>query len=175
MMRYVLAATVVLMATPAISMTLKSSDVAEGKLFDKKFICPDHGGANISPALSWSGAPANAKSFAITMFDPDAAFGLGYWHWEAIDMPASAMGLPQGAGSGKAPLPHGTLQRDNSNGDPHYDGPCPPSGTHHYQITLYALPDAKAGVDPKATPKEVGNWLTAHAIATARITPLSQH
>ena len=158
-------------AAPTVAMELTSSDVADGKPFDRKFVCADHGGANISPALSWSGVPANAKSLSLTIFDPDAGF-VGYWHWVALDIPAAANGLAQGAGSGKAPLPPGTVQRDNDNGDARYDGPCPPSGLHHYQITLYALADAKPAVDPKATAKETGAWLSAHAIATARITPV---
>ena len=171
--RFVLAAALAIAATPAFAMDLKSTDVAQGTQFPVNEICARYGGGDVSPALTWSGVPPSAKSVAITMFDPDAGGG-GWWHWLVVDIPASATGLPQGAGSGK--LPDGARHLDNSNGNPRYHGPCPPagSGVHHYHITLWALGDAKAPLDAGAAPADAGAWLKQHAIAQAELTPVYQ-
>src|SRR6266567_4119947 len=100
-------------------------------------------GQNISPALKWSGAPADTKSFALLVHDPDAPTGgSGWWHWVVYNIPADAKSLPAGAGKadGKA-LPKGAVQGNTDFGSPGYGGPCPPqgSGNHHYNFTLYAL------------------------------------
>ena len=172
--RFALAAVLALSAVPASAMDLKSSDVAEGASFPATEICSRYGGSDISPALSWSGVPAKAKSLAITMFDPDA-HGAGWWHWVLIGIPATATALTQGAGSGKAALPAGAMHLNNSNSDAHYDGPCPPagSGPHHYQITLWALSD-QPSLDANMKPADVGSYMEKHAIAQARITPVEQ-
>ncbi|HWA30760.1 MAG TPA: YbhB/YbcL family Raf kinase inhibitor-like protein, partial [Rhizomicrobium sp.] len=125
-----------LAAGPAFAMELKSADLAEGAMFPAGQVCSDYGGGNIAPALSWSGVPENAKSLALTIYDPDAAGG--WWHWLVVNIPPDVTGLVQGSGSGKTELPKGVLEAANSYGNSTYDGPCPPqgSGTHHYQITL---------------------------------------
>jgi Raf kinase inhibitor-like YbhB/YbcL family protein len=172
--RLVLAAGLALAATPSFAMDLKSSDVAEGASFPLTEVCARYGGSSISPALSWSGVPASAKSLAITMFDPDA-HGDGWWHWVVVNIPAGTTAFAQGAGSGKAALPDGAMQLNNSNSNEVYDGPCPPagSGVHHYQITLWALGERPA-LDAKATPADVGAYMDKHAIAKARLTPVYQ-
>lgn len=161
-----------LLATQAFAMSLKSSDVAEAGYFPETEICARYGGGDISPALIWSGAPATTKSFAVTMYDPDAHGG--WWHWLMVNIPPQTMGLAQGAGSGKAELPPGALEAANSNGVNAYSGPCPPagSGTHHYQITLWALDSTKAGIDAGGDPQAAGEWLQKHAIGMTRITPV---
>ncbi len=172
--RLVLVAALALAATPAFAMDLQSSDVAQGTSFPITYVCGRYGGGNVSPALSWSGVPAEAKSLAITMFDPDAHNG--WWHWQVLDLPASATALAQDAGREHGALPDGAHQHGNSNGDESYDGPCPPvgSGVHHYEITLWALDVPSVAVDVNAEPGEVGSYLTKHAIATARLTPVYQ-
>jgi Raf kinase inhibitor-like YbhB/YbcL family protein len=146
----------------------------EAAAFPMKEICARYGGANVSPALSWSGVPEGAKSLAITMFDPDAHGG--FWHWQVLDIPTTATALAQGAGAEHASLPDGAHQHGNSAGDESYDGPCPPagSGVHHYEITLWALDVPSAAVDVNAEPGEVGDYLNKHMIAKAQLTPVFQ-
>jgi len=98
-------------------------------------------GSDVSPQLSWSGAPAGTKSFALTCIDPDAPSG-DFIHWLAYDIPASITNFPQGG-----PLPSNVKEAANDFGKKSYGGPCPPSGTHRYVFTVYALKKEKmAGV-----------------------------
>jgi Raf kinase inhibitor-like YbhB/YbcL family protein len=98
-------------------------------------------GANMSPDLEWSGAPKATKSFALTMFDPDAPVNGGWWHWIVFDIPAGWSGLKENAGAASGKLTAGAMiQGMTSFGSPAYGGPCPPPGlAHHYVFTLYAL------------------------------------
>ncbi|WP_206431601.1 YbhB/YbcL family Raf kinase inhibitor-like protein [Deinococcus psychrotolerans] len=97
-------------------------------------------GMNVSPALSWSGAPTGTVSYVLTTYDPDAPTGSGFWHWVVYNIPASASSLDKGAGSGTFNLPAGAMQVNNDGGSAGYTGPCPPPGpAHHYIFTLYAL------------------------------------
>jgi hypothetical protein len=148
--------------------------VAQGSSFPVPEICSRYGGRDISPALSWSGVPAEAKSLAITIFDPDAHGG--WWHWQVLDLPASTTTLAQGAGGRHGDLPGGARQHGNSDSNESYDGPCPPagSGMHHYEITLWALDVPVADVDVNAEPGEVGDYLKKHAIAKAQLTAVYQ-
>ncbi len=129
--------------------TLTSADLVSGT-FDNKFVLKGFGcsGENVSPALSWSNVPPNTKSLALQVYDPDAPSGSGFWHWAIYNIPATATGLPQGAGNSPTTLPAGAFGgntdfRDTGltgmNGN--YGGPCPPQGDkpHRYQFTLYAL------------------------------------
>ncbi len=118
------------------AMTLTSPDVKPGAK-----IADEHGwdctGQNVSPALSWTGAPKGTKSFAVSIYDPDAPTGSGFWHWWVADLPADTAGLPKGAGGGTG-LPAGALQVRNDFSQTGYGGPCPPKGQpHHYHITIY--------------------------------------
>ncbi|MDR3428266.1 MULTISPECIES: YbhB/YbcL family Raf kinase inhibitor-like protein [Silvimonas] len=118
-------------------------------------------GGNVSPQIAWSGAPAGTKSFLITMYDPDAPTGSGFWHWILANVPANTQSLPRGAGNDSNQLPAGTLQISNDTGKPGYLGPCPPTGeTHRYQISVIALKVDKLDIDPQATPAVTG--FTAH-------------
>lgn len=100
-------------------------------------------GKNLSPALSWSGAPAGTKSFALLCHDPDAPTGgAGWWHWLVLNIPASIDHLPLDAGNPDGTsLPDGAVQVATDFGAPGYGGPCPPPGDkpHRYVFTLYAL------------------------------------
>jgi len=133
------------------------------------------GGGNGSPALTWSDAPAGTRSYALTVFDPDANHGHGFWHWLMVDIPAAALGLPPGAGSGTG-LPAGASQVANDFGDKGYDGPCPPagSGPHHYEFTLYALGVDGVPRNPETRGAALPAFLKSHALATATLIGLYQ-
>jgi Raf kinase inhibitor-like YbhB/YbcL family protein len=130
-------------------------------------------GQNISPALAWANAPAGTKSFAVTIYDPDAPTGSGWWHWVMYNIPASATGLAAGAGNGRN-APGGSAQGATDFGTKGYGGPCPPVGDkpHHYHITVFALKTDKLDVPGNATAAYVGFNLNANKIATARVTGL---
>lgn len=170
--RFVIAAALTLAATPSVAMGLQSTDVTDGQPFPVTEICSRYGGGNISPALSWKGVPADAKSLAITMFDPDAHNG--WWHWQMLDIPVWTVALAQGAGGPHPDLPGNARQHGNSDGNEKYDGPCPPqgSGKHHYEITLWALDVPIADVDVNAEPAEVGAYLEKHVIKSVKLTPV---
>jgi len=163
-------------AGAAQSFELKSPDIAEGKTIGMKHVFNAFGctGENLSPALEWSEPPAGTKSFAVLAHDPDAPTGgAGFWHWLAIDLPASARGLPQGAGApdGKL-LPAGAKQLETDFGEIGYGGPCPPKGhgPHRYVFTVYALPVEKLDVAPNARTAIVGFTITQSALAKASLT-----
>lgn len=162
-----------LVGANAQAMELTSTNVANGASLSTDQVKNDCGGKNTSPALAWSAAPPAAKSFAVTMFDPDAHGG--WWHWIVIGIPASVQSLPAGAGSGSG-LPNGATQLKNDFGDASYGGACPPpgSGPHHYVITLWALPTdtLPSGADAKAG--DAARYLKSHALAHAEITGLYQ-
>ena len=124
------------------------------------------GGANISPELHWSGAPAATRGYALTLFDPDARGGRGWWHWLVIDLPPTLHGLAEGAA-----LPAGALAWRNSFGAAGYGGPCPPRGDapHHYVLTLYALRTAAVRPPPAADAAQVAALLQAEALASTRL------
>jgi len=149
-------------ATHASALELTSPDIAPGAALSKAQVYSECGGSNVAPVLSWSGAPPATKSFAVTVFDPDAHGG--WWHWIVYDIPAAASGLAQGtpaAQTGRNDFGHKT-----------YDGACPPegSGTHHYQFTLWAMPTPTLAVDPGVTGEAIEPYLKAHAIATTVLT-----
>ncbi|HTT85640.1 MAG TPA: YbhB/YbcL family Raf kinase inhibitor-like protein [Rhizomicrobium sp.] len=150
------------------AMNLTSPDFANGARLSLVQVNARCGGRNRSPALGWSGAPAGTQSYALTLFDPDADGGRGFWHWLVFDIPASAAGLPEGAGSGTG-LPRGAMQAANDFGDVGYGGACPPpgSGTHHYEFTLYALGVAQLPSEATTNGAALAAWLKAHALATA--------
>jgi len=128
-------------------------------------------GKNVSPPLRWSGAPAGTRSFALTVYDPDAPTGSGWWHWVVFDIPASVSELPQGAGNAAGQLPAGTVQGRTDFGAPGYGGPCPPAGDkpHRYIFTVYALKTAKLDVPSGGSAAMVGFMINANKLASASI------
>src|SRR5579884_4213352 len=99
-------------------------------------------GGNVSPELHWEHAPKDTKSFAVTVYDPDAPTGSGWWHWVIFNIPPGTTSLPKDAGDVKKKLmPKGAIQSRTDFGADGYGGPCPPKGDkpHHYQITVFAV------------------------------------
>lgn len=130
-------------------------------------------GQNLSPALEWTNPPAGTKSFAVTMYDPDAPTGSGWWHWVMYNIPGSTTGLVTGAGNGRN-APRGSEQGRTDFGSKGYGGPCPPVGDkpHHYHITVFALKVDKLDVPGDATAAYVGFNLNANKLGTVRVTGL---
>src|SRR5205085_8703165 len=119
------AAFFVLWSSAGQALDLTSADVANGAMLRSAQVHTRCGGENRSPALAWSGAPKGTQSYAVTMFDPDANGGRGFWHWLVFNIPGSAQGLPAGAGA-ETGLPNGAVQAQNDFGTPGYGGACPP-------------------------------------------------
>ena len=128
------------------------------------------GGSDVSPQLSWSGFPAETKSFAVTVYDPDAPTGSGFWHWAVADLPVSVTELPAGAGDGSE-LPGGAVTLANDAGLKRFIGAAPPAGhgPHRYYIAVHALPVESLELPDGATPAYLGFNLFSQAIARAVI------
>jgi Raf kinase inhibitor-like YbhB/YbcL family protein len=129
-------------------------------------------GENLSPQLSWTNAPAGTKSFAVTMYDPDAPTGSGWWHWVVFDIPSNVAELVEGAGNPvKGLAPKTCIQSNTDMGQPGYGGPCPPQGSdfHRYVITVFALKTEKLGLDKNASPPMVGFYLSQNVIEKASL------
>jgi Raf kinase inhibitor-like YbhB/YbcL family protein len=164
-----------LIASNAMAFELISSDpdVKTGKPMTraqeyKGFGCT---GDNLSPALEWKNVPAGTRSFAVTVYDPDAPTGSGFWHWVVYNIPATATGLPAGAVL-KEPLPAGAKQGRNDFGERNFSGACPPVGDrpHHYIFTVHALKVDKINVPEDASGALVGFNIIANRIGLAKLT-----
>jgi hypothetical protein len=143
--------------------TLESPDFAEGERL------PDWSradGENRAPTLRWSGAPEGTKSFVVTLFDPDAPTGSGFWHFAAYDLPASTTELPSGA-----PLPEAAKVLKNEVGQRAYMGAAPPpgDGAHRYFFTVSALSVDHLELSDDATPAVLGFTLRASLLGRAQL------
>lgn len=158
---------IVLFPLPAAALTLTSPDLKDGAAIASEQIYTRCGGANISPALSWSGVPAGTKSLAVTVIDTDVPPN-DWSHWIVLGLPATLAGFPKGMKT----LPSGAVELTSDFGEKTYDGPCPPagSGVHHYRFTVWALSVAMPRFKPSATAKDVAAILTKDARASATIT-----
>ena len=166
-----------LLSTSALAagkLKLQSSDVKPNGTLPDKQVFDGMGckGENTSPQLSWSNPPEGTKSYALTVYDPDAPTGSGWWHWVVYNIPADTTELGAGAGSGKAKLPAGTVEGRTDFGKAGYGGACPPPGDkpHHYIFTLYALKVDKLEVPPDATAAMIGYMTKSNALGSATFT-----
>lgn len=125
-----------------VKIDVSSKAFDQGGMIPKKFTCS---GANISPPIRWTGVPGGTKSFALICNDPDAPSG-NWIHWIVYNIPPDMRSLP-GAYTKQARQKDGTMQAKNSFNMPGYGGPCPPSGTHRYFFSVYAL-DTVLDIDP---------------------------
>jgi Raf kinase inhibitor-like YbhB/YbcL family protein len=132
-------------------------------------------GKNVSPELHWSGVPAGTKSLALTVYDPDAPTGSGWWHWLIFNMDPKTTSLPANAGDVSTKLaPAGSVQSRTDFGRTGYGGPCPPAGDkpHRYIFTLFALDVAQLPLDETAPAAMVGFNLNQHSIGKVQMTVL---
>ncbi|MDF1478945.1 YbhB/YbcL family Raf kinase inhibitor-like protein [Leifsonia sp. H3M29-4] len=162
---------------PAFSLT--SPDFAEGETLPQwaRSGIAGAGGEDRSPTLHWDGAPSGTRSFALTMYDPDAPTGSGWWHWAVYNLPAKLSSLPQGAGDPEAGLlPPGAVTLPNEVRLERYLGAAPPAGhgEHRYVFTLSALDVERLELAPDATPAALGFAMRDHVVARAQLTGVSE-
>ncbi|HEU4848947.1 MAG TPA: YbhB/YbcL family Raf kinase inhibitor-like protein [Terrimesophilobacter sp.] len=134
------------------------------------------GGEDRSPTLSWSGAPAGTKSFVVTVYDPDAPTGSGYWHWAVHDIPASVTALPADAGNPDAGLlPEGAITIANESRAERFEGAGPPpgDGEHRYVFTVSALDVEHLALPAGCTPAVLGFVMRNSVIGRAQLIALS--
>jgi Raf kinase inhibitor-like YbhB/YbcL family protein len=156
---------------------LSSPDFREGDTLKMEQVFNSFGctGANLSPELGWSGAPEGTKSFALTVYDPDAPTGSGWWHWIIFNIPANVTKLAKGAGNPASNLaPSGSVQSRTDFGVPGYGGPCPPQGDkpHRYIFTLFALKVDKLDLPADSSGALVGFNLNFNTLAKTSITAM---
>lgn len=154
---------------------LSSADIKSNATIAEEQVFAGFGcsGKNVSPALTWSGAPRDTKSFALLVHDPDAPTGgAGWWHWVVANIPADAAELPKGAGNPSGPLPKGATQVNTDFGGPGWGGPCPPVGDkpHRYHFTLHALKVDKLDLPAGASASLAGFMINANSIGKATLT-----
>jgi len=151
-------------------LSLKSNDLLGQVSINQVFNGFGCTGKNISPQLSWSNTPKNTKSFAITIYDPDAPTGSGWWHWVMFNIPKDTNQISSNA-SQLGLLPKGTVQSKTDFGNTGFGGACPPKGdkAHTYITTIYALDVEKINLDKNANPALVGYMINSHMIEKSSI------
>ncbi len=154
--------------------TLTSEDIQHGERLDDAQASGvmGAGGQDRSPQLAWSGFPEGTKSFAVTVYDPDAPTASGFWHWAVANIPASTVELPAGAGSeGSGDLPQGSVQLKNDGGFQGYVGAAPPPGhgPHRYYVVVHAVDVEQLDVDADASCAKLGFNLFSHTLGRAQL------
>jgi len=157
------------------ALQLRSDSFSDGDYLSNDHVLSEQygfgcAGGNVSPALTWSGAPSETKSFAVTCFDPDAPTGSGFWHWVVVNIPPDVNGLPAGASSGNG-LPAAALQLRTDYGAHEYGGPCPPAGDHphRYLFTVHAVGLDALPVEASTSAAVVGFYLYFNTLEKAML------
>ncbi|MER5299571.1 YbhB/YbcL family Raf kinase inhibitor-like protein [Streptomyces lasiicapitis] len=164
----------------AASFTVTSTTVTDGAPWSPEQlsgISGVPGGKDLSPQLSWSGAPEGTKSYAVTVYDADAPTGSGFWHWAVADLPAAVTELPEGAGDDTGSgLPEGAFQLPNDARMARYIGAAPPAGhgPHRYFVVVHALDVESIGVPAEATPAFLGFNISGHILGRAVLTATAE-
>ncbi|MGL6344124.1 MAG: YbhB/YbcL family Raf kinase inhibitor-like protein [Waterburya sp.] len=158
----------------ASSFSVESKQFENGGTLPQSTIYQGFGctGDNMSPQLSWQNAPKNTKSYVVTLFDPDAPTGVGWWHWTVFNIPADVNVLAVNAGSSNNNLPPGSVQGYTDFGSNRYGGACPPIGDqpHDYIFTIYALDVKNLPADKTTTGAKLAFLIKDHILAKAAIT-----
>jgi Raf kinase inhibitor-like YbhB/YbcL family protein len=149
---------------PVPSFPLTSDDITDGEPLPAALYGTDVGGEDRSPQLTWSDPPAGTQSFAVTMYDPDAPTGSGFWHWAVADVPAGTTSLAGGEAA-----PAGSVVLRNELREPGFIGANPPQGTgvHRYFVVVHAVDVPSLGLDPDVTPAVLGFNLHFHTLGRA--------
>lgn len=160
------------LAAGAAEFTLTSPDLQANQAMSRQqefngFGCS---GDNRAPTLQWQNAPAGTRSFAVTVYDPDAPTGSGWWHWLVVNIPAQTRSI------GAAALPAGALETRTDFGAAGFGGACPPVGDkpHRYVHTVWALNTDRLPLDAQASGALVGYMLNQHALGKAQLTATYQ-
>jgi Raf kinase inhibitor-like YbhB/YbcL family protein len=156
--------------------TLTSTSVTDGQPLSNDQVSGimGAGGSDVSPQLSWSGFPETTRSFAVTMYDPDAPTASGFWHWAVANLPATVTELPEGVGDGShSGFPGDAITLANDASLKRFIGAAPPAGhgPHRYFIAVHAVDVETLGIDETATPAFLGFNLFSHTVARAVIAP----
>ena len=159
----------------AAPLAISSSDIANKSIITNKHVFNGFGcaGKNMSPQISWKDAPQETKSFALTVYDPDAPSGSGWWHWMVINIPATSTSIATGAGTADGKLmPAGSQQIRTDFGTVGFGGACPPQGDkpHRYIFTLFALKVPKLDVPADATAALAGFMINANQLGKTGFT-----
>lgn len=151
--------------------TLHSNDLSGQLTKTQEFSGFGCNGQNISPELHWNDAPKGTKSFAVTLYDPDAPTGSGWWHWVVFNIPASVTSLPADFGNLTKSQKINAIQSITDYGKAGFGGACPPKGDrpHRYLFTVHALNVDRLDLDEKASPALAGYMINAHSIGKATI------
>jgi Raf kinase inhibitor-like YbhB/YbcL family protein len=158
---------------PVPSFTVTSTDIADGRPLDAKF---SNGGDNLSPQLSWEGAPEDTRSYTVTCYDPDAPTPSGFWHWILVNLPADVTSLDTGAGTAGADL-GGAFHVRNDYSTKDYGGAAPPPGdpAHRYYFVVHAVDVEQLDVTDDASPAVVSFNLAFHTLARAQLVATFQN
>ncbi|MFA5060027.1 MAG: YbhB/YbcL family Raf kinase inhibitor-like protein [Candidatus Omnitrophota bacterium] len=174
MKKIFLALFLTLIATPCFAedFAVTSASWQDGAMMERQYVFNSFGctGENTSPQVSWRNAPEGTKSFAVTVYDPDAPTGSGWWHWTIFNIPTDVSDLNEGASASGA-LPASAVQGKTDFGTAQYGGACPPSGDkpHRYILTVYALGIDKLDLTSDASGAMVGYYLNANALGKASL------
>lgn len=152
---------------PVPAFPVTSDDVTDGQPLSAPFYGADAGGQDRSPQLTWSDPPAGTKSFAVTVYDPDAPTGSGFWHWAVANIPVDVTSLASGAADGG--LPGGAVTLSNELRQKGFTGATPPQGTgvHRYYVVVHAVDVERLDLDPEVTPAILGFNLHFHTLGRA--------
>src|SRR4051794_16276286 len=162
----------------AASFTVTSATITDGAALPlEHWSAGVPGGKDVSPQLSWRGAPDGTKSYAVTVYDPDAPTGSGFWHWAVAGIPATVTDLPEGAGDDTGSgLPEGAFQLPGDTRAARFVGAAPPPGhgPHRYFVVVHALDTESLGVPADATPALLGFLMTGHTLGRAILTATAE-
>lgn len=170
-MKFLLSLALVALSSGAIAagkFTLTTDSFKTTEMLPNKFVFNGFGcsGENVSPSLSWSNAPAGTKSFAVTVYDPDAPTGSGWWHWTIANIPATVTKIEEGK------IPAGAVEGRTDFGKAGWGGACPPQGDkpHRYIFTVFALKTDKLDVNAESSGALAGFMINANSLGKASFT-----